>query len=351
MSAAERLPLPESLRKPPTERPSLRLISASDIHRGLERSSVRMDRLQQFFTEAPANDVENTNAEVIELRVEDLIAAQEGQTEVAEEMEAHSEELRRKYETEQERSHELADRYTEARTKLMNAQSELETLNTERSIIGVRRFFDAQAKVKYIDLETSLQRFLQQLGEANRELRELSPLMQANNQRLEQLEQQKTQIESMIESQKRELVDGTTKRTRDGASERRTAELRNALKTHLAASEALFTEIQQAEQANAALSQKLAELFQEQYALDQQRKALADAEEASFFRRIMPWGRSNIEQQRADLERRAKHVQREMAQTLQQVGRENAKLDKRYKQKDILDQEFFRLNQELNATE
>lgn len=297
-----------------------------------------MDRLRKLFTEAPAHDTDTDDEEVIELSEDDIEELQEERTKAAEETEAESEAARREYEAEQERSHELADRYTEAMTKLMHAQSALAQLQSERSVIGVRRFFDATAKAHHTELEASLAQYSQQLSEAQGQLRELSPLMQANNQRLDQLQERKTSLEATVESQKRELVQGRP-------------ELRAELKANLAASEALFTQIQEAERANAPLSQKLAELFQEQYTLDQQRKALAEAEETSFFRRVMPWGRSKIQQQRADLERRVKHVQREMAQTLQQVGRENTKLDEYYKQKDILDEAFFLLNQELNAAE
>lgn len=351
MSAAERLPSPESLPKPPTERPSLRLINASDIHRGLERSSARMDRLQRLFTEAPANDVDTANEEAIELSEEDLIEVQEEQTEAAEETEAHSEELRREYEAEQERSRQLADRYTEAMTKLMKAQSELETLNVERSVIGVRRFFDQKANARYAELETSLRGFSQQVSDANQALHELSPLMQANNQRLDQLEHQKNQLEATVESQKHALVDSAGTREREGANEARVQTLRNALKANLAASEALFVEIQEAEKVSVPLTERLSQLFQEQYQLDQERRRLDDAERSSLLRRVLPWGRSKIDLQRADLERRAKHIQREMAQTLQQVGQDYAKLDEQYKRKDALDQVFFQLNQQLNELE
>lgn len=348
MSAAERLPSRESLPKPPTERPSLRLIRASDIHRGLEHSNVRVDRLRQMFTELPAND---DGLEVVELSQDDLEEIQVERTEAAEQTDAQGEELRREYEAEHERSRQLADRYTEAMTKLMKAQSELETLNVERSIIGVRRFFDTEAKTKYADLEVSLQQSSQQLGEANRELRALSPLMQANNQRLDQLEQQKMQVESTVESQKRALVDGVAKKQEEGLNEAKMQSLREALKENLAASEALFAEIQEEEKAGAPLTERLSQLFQEQYQLDQDRKRMDDVERPSLLRRMLPWGRNAISLQRADLERRAKLVQREMAQTLQLVGQSSAKLEKQYTRKDELDRVFFRLNQEMNELE
>jgi 2,3-bisphosphoglycerate-independent phosphoglycerate mutase len=120
------------------------------------------------------------------------------------------------------------------------------------------------------------------------------------------------------------------------------------LADNIAASEAVMNDIRAAERASAPLSERLSTLFQERYQLDQEQQQAEAEKEASLLRRWIPWARTASEQAQANRERRRKHLEREMAQVLRQVGEENHRLGALYAKKDQLDAAFFRLQEALN---
>mgnify|MGYP000128368499 CR=1 FL=1 len=335
MRALEHVPAPAETPNVLPVRPHLRIVRAEDVHAGVRRASDRLTAVRETFKLAdPLRD--DPTVEIVRLSEDDLEDDSEPSVQEVQAQDQQGEALNAQLAEEQKRSQELADRYTDIMMRLTKAQAEQAEWQQTRATSGIRRLFDAQAKTEYETRQLMGEQSARALTEAQRELQEISPLMQANNQRLDALEHAKTDVESTVESGKH--------RVRNEVSEQAGRELA----ANLAASEAVMNDIRAAERASAPLSDRLSALFQERYQLDQEQQQAEGEKEASLLRRWMPWVRTASEQAHADRERRRKRLEREMAQVLRQVGEENHRLGALYAKKDQLDEAFFRLQEAMN---
>jgi hypothetical protein len=335
MRALEQVPASTETPKALPGRPHLRVVRAEDVHAGVRRASDRLTALRETYKNSdPLRD--DPTIEIVRLSQDDLEEDEDASVEEVRTQDQEGDVLNAQLAEEQKRSQELADRYTDIMMRLTKAQAEQAEWQQIRAKSGIRRLFDARAKTEYEAQQVVGEQSARALAEAQREFREISPLMQENNQRLDALEHAKTDVESTVESGKQ--------RVRKEVGKQAGRELAD----NIAASEAVMNDIRAAERASAPLSERLSALFQERYQLDQEQQQAEAEKEASLLRRWIPWARTASEQAQANRERRRKHLEREMAQVLRQVGEENHRLGTLYSKKDQLDAAFFRLQEALN---
>ena len=335
MRALEQVPAPAETPKVLPARPHLRMVRAEDVHEGVRRASDRLTAVRETFKKSdPLRD--DPTVEIVRLSQDDLEDDTEPVIEEVRTQDQEGEALNAQLAEEQKQSQELADRYTDIMMRLTKAQTEQAEWQQFRAKSGVRRLFDAQTKTEYEAKQLAGEQSARALAEAQRALQEISPLMQANNQRLDALEHAKITVESTVESGKQRIQKEVNKQAD------------RALADNLAASEAVMNDIRAAERASVPLSERLSALFQERYQLDQEQQQAEVEKDASLLRRWIPWVRTASEQAYADRERRRKRLEREMARVLRQVGEENHRLGALYAKKDQLDAAFFQLQEALN---